>query len=326
MSDQRLRELERRWRETGDVEDEAAYQRERLRCGELARAKLEAAGLLGHPAAQWLLPETSQAIALEAVVRAFLGELEQEPAPPTRGVHPSWAPRLEALAEQVRAYDPVLGSLVAAAQSLVARGQALENLAVQDLLDRLTRGSLAKKLGEDVQLGMQLLLDMLSYEPQPEPPGKRLTKPTGLEPIRFLLAAFHAGRGGISKMLREEHEELYAGEPLDDASLDAEEATIDRALRAFAEGDEAWIEEYDDEIAAAGSDAGAAYWFLTLKGAWDLSRPGPDSMQGRDPEELEERIEELAHVLAQLAERSGGHTAWLDALRGRLIGSLVGAD
>jgi hypothetical protein len=31
MSDQDLRELERRWKETGTVEDEAAYLRERRR-------------------------------------------------------------------------------------------------------------------------------------------------------------------------------------------------------------------------------------------------------------------------------------------------------
>lgn len=35
MSDARLRELERRWRETGSVEDEVAYLRERARTGDL---------------------------------------------------------------------------------------------------------------------------------------------------------------------------------------------------------------------------------------------------------------------------------------------------
>ncbi len=35
MSDSKLRELERRWRETQAVEDEAAYLLERVRVGEL---------------------------------------------------------------------------------------------------------------------------------------------------------------------------------------------------------------------------------------------------------------------------------------------------
>lgn len=38
MTDSRLRELERRWKETGAAEDEAAFFRERWRTGELTRA------------------------------------------------------------------------------------------------------------------------------------------------------------------------------------------------------------------------------------------------------------------------------------------------
>ena len=37
MSDTALRNLERRWRETGTVEDEARYLSERLRAGELTK-------------------------------------------------------------------------------------------------------------------------------------------------------------------------------------------------------------------------------------------------------------------------------------------------
>lgn len=40
MSDSRLRTLERRWIETGRVEDEAAWLRERLRWGELSEEQL----------------------------------------------------------------------------------------------------------------------------------------------------------------------------------------------------------------------------------------------------------------------------------------------
>jgi hypothetical protein len=52
MSDERLRMLERRWKETGAVEDEAAYLQERLRTGDLARDKLELAAYLGYPGAR----------------------------------------------------------------------------------------------------------------------------------------------------------------------------------------------------------------------------------------------------------------------------------
>jgi hypothetical protein len=51
MSDERLRQLECRWRETGSVEDEAGYLLERVRVGDLERGKLELAADLGHPAA-----------------------------------------------------------------------------------------------------------------------------------------------------------------------------------------------------------------------------------------------------------------------------------
>lgn len=52
MSDEKLRELERRWRETGAAQDEAALLRERVRVGVLPRRQLELAAYLGHPAAQ----------------------------------------------------------------------------------------------------------------------------------------------------------------------------------------------------------------------------------------------------------------------------------
>lgn len=51
MSDERLRQLERRWRETGAAGDEAAYLRERVRVGELPRERLELAAYCGHEAA-----------------------------------------------------------------------------------------------------------------------------------------------------------------------------------------------------------------------------------------------------------------------------------
>jgi hypothetical protein len=50
--DEKLRELERRWKETGTVEDEAAHLLERVRLGLLAERRLVAAAALGHPGAQ----------------------------------------------------------------------------------------------------------------------------------------------------------------------------------------------------------------------------------------------------------------------------------
>lgn len=52
MSDERLRALARRFRETGAVADEAAWLKARLRTAELDAAQVELAGYLGHPAAR----------------------------------------------------------------------------------------------------------------------------------------------------------------------------------------------------------------------------------------------------------------------------------
>jgi hypothetical protein len=52
MSDARLRELERKWKETGAVGDEAAYLLERMRVGDVTRDRLEFAAYCGHEAAR----------------------------------------------------------------------------------------------------------------------------------------------------------------------------------------------------------------------------------------------------------------------------------
>lgn len=52
MSDEKLRDLERRWKNTGRIEDEVAFLRERVRLGELDPARLELAAFLGHPASR----------------------------------------------------------------------------------------------------------------------------------------------------------------------------------------------------------------------------------------------------------------------------------
>lgn len=64
MSDERLREMERRWQETGSVQDEAAYLKERVRAGELAWERLELAAYCGHAAA--CLATGSPASAMQA--------------------------------------------------------------------------------------------------------------------------------------------------------------------------------------------------------------------------------------------------------------------
>lgn len=51
MGDERLRLLERRWRETGAAADEAAWLVERRRAGELPAERLELAAFLEHEAA-----------------------------------------------------------------------------------------------------------------------------------------------------------------------------------------------------------------------------------------------------------------------------------
>jgi len=52
VTDSKLRELERRWKETGSVEDEARYLLERVRVGDLEREKLALAAYCGHEGAR----------------------------------------------------------------------------------------------------------------------------------------------------------------------------------------------------------------------------------------------------------------------------------
>lgn len=68
MSDTKLRDLERRWKETGAVEDEAAYLLERVRVGELTRERLELAAYCGHEAACTLATVQSESDLMQWVV------------------------------------------------------------------------------------------------------------------------------------------------------------------------------------------------------------------------------------------------------------------
>ncbi len=59
MTDSKLRELERRWKETGSTEDEAAYLLERVRVGDLDQEKLELAAYSGHEGARLALGDAA---------------------------------------------------------------------------------------------------------------------------------------------------------------------------------------------------------------------------------------------------------------------------
>lgn len=74
--DDHLRQLERRFQESGDPEDEARWLRERLRAGALSEARLQLAAHLGHPAAIAVLGKRPVALthrALEGVRKAKCG-------------------------------------------------------------------------------------------------------------------------------------------------------------------------------------------------------------------------------------------------------------
>lgn len=98
MSDQRLRALERRWRETGSIADEADYLLERVRVGELEQEWLELAASCGHAAAVRATnrretpepgPQVLEALLDRAAARspALLGRLGYALLAPLR---PSW--------------------------------------------------------------------------------------------------------------------------------------------------------------------------------------------------------------------------------------------
>ena len=57
MSDERLRELERNWKESGQTEAEVPYLQERLRAGDLGEEQLELAAWVGYPPARLLRPQ-----------------------------------------------------------------------------------------------------------------------------------------------------------------------------------------------------------------------------------------------------------------------------
>lgn len=57
MSEERLRDAERRWQESGNEEDHARFLQEALRGGEISQRRLEVAAQLGNPVARLVLED-----------------------------------------------------------------------------------------------------------------------------------------------------------------------------------------------------------------------------------------------------------------------------
>lgn len=144
MTDTRLRELERRFRASGAVEDEAAWLAARVRAGELSRAALELAAWVAHPAAERALasPELDPD---QVRARAFTRANQRFDASPgdalvmnldPRGTLSNW------LGELGRKHPAAAHrAAAAAAQSLFAAG--LEHGTTQEAVRRLERWILA---------------------------------------------------------------------------------------------------------------------------------------------------------------------------------------
>ena len=76
MTDARLRELERKWHESGSAEDEAAWLRERVRVGDSSEGRLRLAAYWGHPPALEALQLSPNA--LSQPVAAVVSDLDLE--------------------------------------------------------------------------------------------------------------------------------------------------------------------------------------------------------------------------------------------------------
>jgi hypothetical protein len=75
MADDRLRELERRWKSSGAVEDEVALLLERMRVGDLEEDRLRLAAHLGHAASRGSLGDGGPDPGVESWIRGLLHEL-----------------------------------------------------------------------------------------------------------------------------------------------------------------------------------------------------------------------------------------------------------
>ena len=114
VSDEKLRELERRWRETGAVEDEAAFLLERVRAGELTQERLELAAYCGHAGAR-------RAVAAPKDPPQALGQLLED-------VEASWGQRV-AVGVAVAATQAALASCLASGHPEAALPTSLVQVA-----------------------------------------------------------------------------------------------------------------------------------------------------------------------------------------------------
>jgi hypothetical protein len=116
MGDEQLRELERRWRTTGALDDEVAWVSALVRAGEVSAGDLELAATLGSLAARRLLPAERR---WPSNVQAMAASLERAPRPVqvrvlvtlARLVLPVWRqrhPADERLADAVEAAEESL--------------------------------------------------------------------------------------------------------------------------------------------------------------------------------------------------------------------------
>lgn len=114
MTDQKLRELERRWKETRSVKDEAAYLREQVQARRLTIERLRVAAECGHPAA---------AVAID-----------RSPITPTDGREEAWLVTLDE-SRQYMTLICVATQAVASCVALMAR-QDVDQL--RELVDAAT--------------------------------------------------------------------------------------------------------------------------------------------------------------------------------------------
>ena len=95
MSDERLRELERKWRQSGETADEVAYLSECVRAGRFGLDRIELAALLGHVASTQVTARSTPAATLP--VRTTYADLDRALTP--EGMRPpEWIARVHRLA------------------------------------------------------------------------------------------------------------------------------------------------------------------------------------------------------------------------------------
>lgn len=126
MSDARLRELERTWRESGALEDELAWLGERVRTGGLAEERLRLAASFGHPASVALVGEQERPLQglpfPDGPGRGYRWRLDLETTQRALACALSRAPWSEVRSQELRAATQVVQ------RYLLAPGQEVEAL------------------------------------------------------------------------------------------------------------------------------------------------------------------------------------------------------